>query len=209
MRPLTLGVLLFPDFELLDVFGPLEMFGMAPESFRLVMVAAEAGEVASRQGPRVVADTGYDDAGHCDLLLVPGGRGTRVEVGNPVLLDWLRAQGDAAELVASVCTGSGLLARAGLLDGRRATSNKWAFDWAMAQGDQVRWVREARWVEDGRFFTSSGVSAGIDMSLAVIGRLLGNDRARECAASAEYEWNEDSGHDPFATLAANPETGLR
>jgi putative intracellular protease/amidase len=198
MKPLTLGVLLFPDFELLDVFGPLEMFGMAPECFRIVMAADQPGEVASRQGPRVVADAGYDDARRYDLLLVPGGRGTRTQVNNPVLLDWLRARAAAASIVTSVCTGSGLLAKAGLLDGLRATSNKRAFEWAEAQSERVRWVREARWVEDGRFFTSSGVSAGIDMSLAVIGKLLGDQRARDFAAWAEYEWNEEAGRDPFA-----------
>ena len=113
-------------------------------------------------------------------------------------LDWLRARAAAASIVTSVCTGSGLLAKAGLLDGLRATSNKRAFEWAEAQSERVRWVREARWVEDGRFFTSSGVSAGIDMSLAVIGKLLGDQRARDFAAWAEYEWNEEAGRDPFA-----------
>ncbi len=204
MTGATLGVLLFPEFELLDVFGPLEMFGMAPESFRIVMVGPQPGEVASRQGPRAVADAGLADPRRYDLLLVPGGRGTRTEVDNPVLLDWLRARGEAAEIVTSVCTGSGLLAKAGLLDGRRATSNKRAFAWAEAQSGRVGWIREARWVEDGKFFTSSGVSAGIDMSLAVIARVLGDSRAREIAAWAEYEWNDDPHRDPFAPDNGRP-----
>ena len=196
----SIGVVLFPEFELLDVFGPLEMYGMAPESFEIHMVAERSGEVASKQGPRSVVEHVFADERQYDLLLVPGGRGTRVEVDNPRLLDWLRAQSAGAEYVTSVCTGSALLAKAGILDGARATTNKRAFAWAASQSDQVNWVKEARWVEDGRFFTSSGVSAGMDMSLAVIARLLGRDTAQQIAIWTEYEWHSESGWDPFARI---------
>lgn len=196
----SIGVVLFDAFELLDVFGPLEMFGLLPDHFDLLLVAETGDRVSSAQGPASVINYRFADSPAFDLLLVPGGRGTRREVDNPVMLEWLRHQSQTAELVTSVCTGSALLARAGLLDGRRATTNKAAFDWVSAQAEQVRWQRQARWVEDDRFFTSSGVSAGIDMSLAVIARLLDTDTARQVATWSEYDWHDDADWDPFAKI---------
>lgn len=97
----------------------------------------------------------------------------------------------------SVCTGSWLLAKAGLLDGRRATSNKIYFKIATQQSDQVEWIPKVRWVEDGPFFTASGVSAGMDMALAAIASLFGKDKAMEIANLAEYIWNQSPKDDPF------------
>ncbi|HVY98721.1 MAG TPA: DJ-1/PfpI family protein [Dongiaceae bacterium] len=197
----VLGVLLFPDFELLDVFGPLEMFGLLDQEFEIRLVAEHGPDVASKQGPRSRIDDLIGDRRKYDMLLVPGGMGTRREVQNRELLDWLVEAAARAEIVASVCTGSALLARAGVLDGRRATSNKLAFDWVRSQGPKVDWQRRARWVEDGRFFTSSGVSAGMDMALALIARLWDRERALQVAQWAEYTWREDSADDPFAPPA--------
>lgn len=196
----SIGVVLFDEFELLDVFGPLEMYGMAPESFEIHMVAERGGEVASKQGPKSVVEHEFGDDRQFDILLVPGGRGTRTEVENSNLLEWLRIQSPNAEYVTSVCTGSALLAKAGLLDGIRATTNKRAFAWATSQSDKVIWEKEARWVEDGKFFTSSGVSAGMDMSLALIGKILGNETAERIATWTEYEWHSDADWDPFAKI---------
>lgn len=196
----SIAVVLFDEFELLDVFGPLEMFGMVPDSFEICMVAERTGEVASRQGPKSVVEHGFSEGRQYDIVLVPGGKGTRTEVDNQTLLAWLRKQSSGAEYVTSVCTGSAILARAGVLDGVRATTNKRAFTWATAQGDKVNWQKEARWVEDGKFFTSSGVSAGMDMSLALIAKLLGQATAEEVATWTEYEWHPDAGWDPFAKV---------
>ena len=196
----TLGVVLFPGFELLDVYGPLEAFGHLPEAFRIVQVAEQAGPVASAPGPRVVADAGLADAPKLDWLLVPGGIGTRREVDNPKLLDWLRDRAATAERVTSVCTGAAVLARAGILDGRRATTNKAVFSWVTSQGPNVTWVPEARWVHDGRFSTSSGVSAGIDMALDLIAKHVGPDISEALARAMEYEWHRDAGWDPFAKV---------
>ena len=196
----SIAVVLFHDFESLDVFGPVEMFGMVAESFEICMVAEGVGEVASRQGPKSTAEFGFDDKRQYDILLVPGGPGTRKEVDNQRLLDWIRDQSPGAEYVTSVCTGSALLARAGVLDGVRATTNKRAFAWAASQGDEVNWEKQARWVEDGKFFTSSGVSAGMDMSLALIARLLGEEAAEQVAMATEYEWHRDASWDPFAKV---------
>jgi len=196
----SIGVVLFPEFELLDVFGPLEMYGMAPESFEIHMVAEMKGEVASRQGPKSIAEISISETGQFDILLVPGGPGTRTEVANVSLLQWLREQSKNAEYVTSVCTGSALLAKAGILDGVRATTNKRVFKCVTSQVDKVNWVEEARWVEDGKYFTSSGVSAGMDMSLAVIEKILGLDAAEQIATRAEYEWHRDASWDPFAKI---------
>ena len=194
------GAVLFHEFALLDVFGPLQMFGMLPDNFEIRLVTEKGGQVVSRQGPRSVSDDSFDKGLEYDILLVPGGIGTRKEVSNQVLLEWLRERAESAEFVTSVCTGSAILARAGMLDGLRATTNKMAFEWTTSQGPRVVWERKARWVEDGKFFTSSGVSAGMDMTLALIARILGRAAAAEVATRTEYEWHEDPDWDPFAKV---------
>jgi len=200
--PLTVGIVLFEGFELLDVFGPCEAYGShhLDGAFKLVTVAANAGPVASAQGPSAVADFALGNAPHLDLLLVPGGIGTRREVHNPVLLDWLRIRSADAAIVTSVCTGAALLARSGLLDGLRATTNKRAFAWVVSQGPAVNWIKQARWVEEGKFATSAGVSAGIDMALALIARIVDADAAEAVALTMEYEWHRDPAWDPFAKI---------
>jgi putative intracellular protease/amidase len=193
----TLGAILYENFELLDLYGPLEMFGgLAPE-VRIATVAERPGPVASTQGPQTVATYGFDDCPKLDLLLLPGGIGTLAQLGNAALHEFLRARSRTAEVTMSVCSGSAILAKAGLLDGRRATSNKQFFSMATSQSDKVEWVERARWVEDGPFVTSSGVSAGTDMALAVIARLYGRERAQLVADVTEYEWQSDPARDPF------------
>jgi transcriptional regulator GlxA family with amidase domain len=128
---------------------------------------------------------------------LPGGFGTIQELGNQAIMDFLKERVPSAKVTMSVCSGSWILAKAGLLDGRRATSNKFYFKMATDQSDQVEWVSEARWVEDGPIFTSSGVSAGIDMSLAVIESLFGKKKAIYIANVTEYVWNQDPNEDPF------------
>lgn len=198
--PRTLGVVLFSDFELLDVFGPLEMFGNMTGAIDVRMIAEKKASVRSAQGPSVVVDHGFGDCPHLDLVLVPGGMGTRTEVDNPAMIDWLARRVSESELAMTVCTGTALFARAGVLDGRRATTNKLAFHWVASQGPKVEWVKEARWVEDGKFLTSSGVSAGIDMSLAAITRIAGEQVSSALAMAAEYDWHRDSTWDPFAKV---------
>ena len=202
----TLGVVLFEGFELLDVFGPLEMFGLAADHFEIRLISETGGVVASRQGPKSVCDDSFQSAPAIDVLLVPGGIGTRREVNNPVLLDWLNERSQLAELVASVCTGSALLAKAGVLDGLRATSNKLAFAWAASQSEKVQWQQQARWVEDGKVFSSSGVSAGIDMALAVIAKLVSEQAGEDAANFAEYTWQRDADCDPFASVVGVSES---
>jgi len=199
-RPRRLGALLFPGFELLDTFGPLEMFGNMPGAVEIVTVAQHKGPVRSGQGPSAVAEYDFADCPRLDLLLIPGGMGTRTEVENPAVLDWLRRRVPETEVTMTVCSGTALLAGAGLLDGRRATTNKMFFEEVAQSGPRVEWVKEARWVEDGKYATSSGVSAGIDMALAVIAKLAGQQVSDSLAVATEYEWHRDAAWDPFAKV---------
>ena len=194
----TVGAVLYQDFELLDLYGPLEMFGSLREQLRIVTLAEKAGPVASYQGPATVAEYSFADAPACELLLVPGGLGTLPQLANEAMLNFLRTQAAQAERVMSVCSGSALLAKAGLLDGRRATSNKMFFSLATTQSDAVNWVEAARWVADGPYVTSSGVSAGTDMALAVIEDLFGAELAERVARYTEYQWHRDADSDPFS-----------
>jgi len=196
-RTRTLGAIFYEDFELLDMYGPLEMFGSLGPELEIVCVAEQAGEVKSAQGPKAVAERSFEDCPALDLLLLPGGVGTISQLGNEALLEFLRARSRSAEVTMSVCSGSALLAKAGVLDGRRATSNKQFFSLATGQSEKVDWVEAARWVEDGPVATSSGVSAGMDMAISVIGRLWGPERAEQIATLTEFEPQRDPTHDPF------------
>ena len=202
--PLDIGIVLYDGAEPLDVFGPLEMWMNAgPENIRVHLIAEEKRPIAltttsypAALAPRLEAQYAFDDAPELDVLMVPGGIGSFEEVNNPRMLEFLRRAAGEVAVVTSVCTGSALYAKAGLLEGVEATGNKLFFDFAVAQGPAI-WKPEARWVESGRFFTSSGVSAGIDMSLAVIARFFGTEAAHMIADGAEYVWNEDPDNDPF------------
>lgn len=204
-EPFVIGAILYPGFEMLDLFGPLEMFSvLGEEQLKIITVAEQAGPVPAAVGvsgpvgPQVVAQYGFDSAPVLDLLLLPGGGGTRQELDNPAMLEFLQQRAQEAQLVASVCTGSALLAKAGLLDGRRATSNKQVFALATQQSDRVEWVERARWVEDGPYFTSSGVSAGMDMALAIIEQRWGVNAAAQVESFTEYRREKDADNDPFA-----------
>jgi putative intracellular protease/amidase len=195
--PLTLGAILYEGFELLDLFGPLEMFGNLKPHVQIFMVAQKAGPVTSFQGPRVLAECGFEDCPAIDLVLLPGGVGAFREIHNPAMIHFLKAHVPEAKRTMTVCSGSWILARTGLLDGRKATSNKILFDIAQSQSSNVLWVEKARWVEDGPFVTSSGVSAGTDMALAVIATLFGEQSVRQLAIATEYQWHRDAATDPF------------
>ena len=195
-----IGIVLFEGFEVLDVYGPLEMFGLLEPKPQLLMLAEQAGPVKSFQGPATVADVELGKVQELDILLIPGGLGTRREANNQVLLDHIIRIAKNSTYVTSVCTGAGLLARAGLLDGKNATTNKRSFAWPKSQGPKANWIAEARWVEDGKYFTSAGVSAGMDMALGLIERMYDRATAENTAARAEYQWHSDKNWDPFAKM---------
>lgn len=198
MSKKTVGAVFFPGFEMLDIYGPLEMLSMHRDAFDIVAVGETTDPIPASGGPSTVVDETFAQSGAFDLVIVPGGRGVREEKDNPVLREWLRAQAETDALMTSVCTGSLVLAMAGLLDGRKATTNKLAFDWVAQHRREVHWQPRARWVWDGPFVTASGVSAGMDMVLAVVKALIGDQAASDAALWAEYEPNPDPGNDPFA-----------
>lgn len=205
---MRLGVVLYDDFELLDAYGPLEMFGCLGKDLEIVVIAERKGPVRSSAGPETVAAFDFTDAPPLDLVLLPGGIGTLPALENEALLSFLRGRCPEAEVSMSVCSGSAILAKAGLLDGLPATSNKMFFSLATAQSGKVEWREAARWVDAGRYVTSSGVSAGTDMALAVIARLFGAEQAERIAAYTEYQWHRDADTDPFAARLNQADTSL-
>ena len=195
-KSLNVGVLLYPGFEIIDVFGPTQMWGYIPD-FKLIMVAEKEGPVRSAQGTLAYAEYAFDNAPKLDILLVPGGTGTQAQLNNEKLLNFVKTTHENTQYTTSVCTGSAILAKVGALDGERATTNKRFFFLSEKQSDKVNWVEQARWVESGKVFTSSGVTAGTDMALGLIQKMYGERWATGIASSLEYTWNPDSSNDPF------------
>jgi transcriptional regulator GlxA family with amidase domain len=200
MERTNVGILVFDDVEVLDFAGPFEVFSRArtvpgPESrrseesapFEVFTVARTAAAVRAVGGLAVLPRDGFADAPRIDLLLVPGGWGTRALLADEEVLAWLAERAAAARLVTSVCTGALVLGKLGLLDGRRATTHWAALDLLAALSPAIDVERDRRWVDDG-VVTSAGVAAGIDMAFHLVARLCGEEVARETARYIEYPW---------------------
>lgn len=195
-----ISIILFEEFESLDVFGPVEIFGKLSPDFSVEFYSIAGGIVCNSDNARVQTlsmDKAYQNT---DILFVPGGMGSRNEASNKILLEHIRRLASQSKYILSVCTGSLLLSKAGLLKGKKATSNKRAFSFVARQDPDVVWVKKARWVRDGNVYTSSGVTAGMDMALAFVEDLLGKDTADTIGTRIEYERNADSTRDNFAAL---------
>lgn len=194
---MVFNILLFPGFETLDVFGPVEIFGKVEGS--TIRYYSETGSLI-RNTDNIEIKTDPVELlmpEETDILLIPGGTGTRKEIDNPVFIEKIRTLASGSQYTLTVCTGSALLAKTGLLDGRSATSNKRAFGWVESSSAKVNWIKQARWVKDGKYYTSSGVSAGMDMALGFIRDMLGTEEARKIAFRIEYNWQEDESADNF------------
>jgi transcriptional regulator GlxA family with amidase domain len=189
-KPVTIGILIFDDVEELDFVGPWEVFGglfkFSPELGRCVLIAEKAGTVACNKGMRVVGDYGFDDAPPLDVLLVPGGQGTRREVTNARLIAWLRETGARCAWVTSVCTGALLLHEAGFARGKRVTTH-WSFVKQLQERGDVTVLDGPRYVRDGNLVTAAGVSAGIDMALWLVGQLWSPETARRVQRYIQYD----------------------
>jgi transcriptional regulator GlxA family with amidase domain len=193
---LPTGVLIFDDVEVLDFCGPFEVYSVTrldetkrreePSPFDVFLVAETAGAVTTTGGMRVLPQYTFETCPLLDLLVVPGGYGTRAEVDNPRVIEWIAKQARGAKLVTSVCTGSFLLARAGLLAGKRATTHHASLERMRTTFPDVTVDGESRWVEDGNVLTSAGISAGIDLALGVVARLFGSSVAHATARHMEY-----------------------
>lgn len=191
------NIVLFDDFETLDAFGPVEIIGEMPKTYNIEYFSCNGGLVTSSQKIRTLTRP-FNEMNSEGVLLIPGGMGARTLVDDSGFIDKLAFTANAASFVLTVCTGSALLAKTNLLNGRRATSYKRAFDWVRSINEAVIWVKQARWVVDERFYTSSGVSAGMDMTLGFIADLHGQSIAQNVADAIEYIWNSDKNSDPFS-----------
>jgi transcriptional regulator GlxA family with amidase domain len=189
--PRTIGVLLFDDVEELDAAGPWEVLGYWTRTYprdgwRVVSLARKQGLVTAAHGLRIHADHGFSDAPELDVLVYPGGQGTRAHLRDEVRLRQLQAWATRAEIVASVCTGALVLAAAGLLRNRRATTHWQSLDTLAELEPTATVLRDQRFVDEGDVVTSAGVSAGVDMALHLVERLAGPER--RLAVSREIEW---------------------
>ena len=190
------GIVLFNDIEVLDFCGPFEVFSATrlneekrraePSPFEVSLISETLAHVTTTGGMKVVPRYSFENCPPIDILVVPGGWGTRKELNNPVMIEWLRKQAAEVETLTSVCTGSMLLGFAGLLDGLHATTHWRSLDWMRDSFPEVTVEYEQHVVSDGRVLTSAGISAGIDMALKVVARYYGEDIAKATAAHMEY-----------------------
>lgn len=193
-RQLKVAILIFDGVEVLDFAGPFEVFGVARASSgafacQVFTVALEQGEVTARNGLRIVPHFTASELETVDIVVIPGGMGTRRELTNPVMLDFIRTTSDSASITLSVCTGSLLLSAAGLLVGRAATTHRDAMDELRGLACGTKILPDARIVDNGSILTSAGISAGIDAALYVVARLLGPSSAAKTAQYMQYDWS--------------------
>ncbi len=200
MQRTTVGIVVFDEIEVLDFCGPFEVFSVVrldearrreePSPFEVKLIGETGQTITTSGGMRVTPDHSFGDCPQLDILCVPGGWGTRRELANPVMLEWLRNRAPQAELLTSVCTGAMLLGFAGLLEGRRATTHWRSLDWMAESFPQTTVLYDEHVVEDGDLITSAGISAGIDMALQVVARYHGEAIARATARQMEYPYPE-------------------
>lgn len=212
--PVNYGIIVFPAFQALDVFGPLDALNMLSLSYSLdLSIIAESlnpvttkpqsslmNNMNSNFSESIVPTHTFDSPPESlDVLIVPGGLGTRGSNLNATI-DYIAATYPSLQYLITVCTGATLAARAGVLDGKNATTNKKSWEWATSQGPNVNWISHARWVVDGNIYTTSGVSAGIDGVFAFMEAVYGANATETVANSMEYVRETNSSWDPFAEL---------
>jgi transcriptional regulator GlxA family with amidase domain len=200
MKRKQVGILLFENIEVLDFSGPFEVFSVTRlneekrreelSPFNVFLVAETREPIVTAGGMRVLPDYDLDDCPAMDILVVPGGWGTRKEMHNERLIRWIADRAGHVQTLTSVCTGALLLGKAGLLDNRRATTHWRSLDWMQELFPKATIERKLHFVEDGTLFTSAGISAGIDVSLKVVSRYFGENIARATAKQMEYPFPE-------------------
>ncbi len=202
MRDKRVGILIFPAVEVLDFFGPYEVFSVTrlneerrrdeTSPFEVLLVAQSGEPVVATGGLRVIPDATLETCPPLDILVVPGGWGARKEISNQRLLTWISERAKQVETLTSVCTGAMLLGQAGLLDGRRATTHWRSLDRMGQAFPAVTVEAKLHVVEDGDVLTSAGISAGIDMALRVVARYFGAAVGRATARHKEYPFPDDN-----------------
>ena len=202
MERKRVGILIFPNVEVLDFCGPFEVFSVTrlnearrreePSPFEVVLIAATRDTVVAAGGLKVQPDYTIADAPPLDILVVPGGWGTRTEIHNAPLIAFIAGRAWQVETLTSVCTGALLLGQAGLLDGRHATTHWRSLDWLRQAFPAVVVEDALHVVEDGNVITSAGISAGIDMALLVVTRYHGDAIGRATARNMEYPYPDSN-----------------
>ncbi|KAK7032423.1 hypothetical protein VNI00_013171 [Paramarasmius palmivorus] len=216
--PVDYGVLLFPAFQALDVFGPMDALNILSwnYSINLHLISDSLDPVTTKSEAMNVPNSNFSESvvpthtfdnppPKIDVLFVPGGVGTRAPA--PALdrhIAFIKETYPSLQYLISVCTGSWLLAKAGVLDGKNATSNKRAWAGREGLGNGTQWIAHARWIVDGNIWTTSGVSAGMDGTLAWMAEVYGEDAALDVANGMEYERHTNGSWDPFADLYGLP-----
>ncbi|KAF9097472.1 hypothetical protein BGX23_008746 [Mortierella sp. AD031] len=198
---LRLGALIFNKVDLLDVMGPMRIFGeeMNGLDIEICFVSTSLEPITSTQQVQITPQYLLSDTTQkYDLFFIPGGSGTRTYVDREDLMSLVKTHVQQATWCMTVCTGAGILARSGLADGYNMTTNKQVFEWPVSQGPNVNWIKRARWVQDGKFVSSSGVSAGIDAALYIVSELASKETAETVATHIEYTWHRVASEDPFA-----------
>ncbi|CAK7221811.1 hypothetical protein SBRCBS47491_004656 [Sporothrix bragantina] len=221
-KTISVGYILFPGFEPLDVFGPLELIFSTSFYYNMTLatISHEVGPITARPpphrmdsagppmdlsymiNPQVIATHTFATAPKLDLLLVPGGTGNLAlaQANDTSVEDFIVSRFNETEYILSVCTGAITLARSGILDGRRATSNKGAWVETNGVGNNVTWVPSARWVENDKVWTSSGVAAGMDMMYAFLKMYYGEEHINTLMNAVEYAPHTDASWDPFSVV---------
>ena len=196
--PLIVGILIFDDVEILDVAGPFEVFAVTrlndeqrlqqSSPFKVYLISETNKQITAIGGLRLTPDVTISECPELDLLVVPGGWGTRKESKNKILVKWIGNQFTNDRLIASVCTGSSLLGKAGLLDGRDATTHWGAFDFLQESAPKARILKNVRFTLTEPIFTSAGVSAGIDLALRIVSHVFGTEVGQATARQMEYPY---------------------
>lgn len=194
MKQYTIGILIFNEVEVLDFTGPFEVFSIAtyPSSsekpFSVSIIAQMRGLIKARNGLKIQPDYSFDDAPHFDILIIPGGYGAEeIEIHNKEIINWIKNRMDDVDIMASVCTGAFLLAKSGLLDGKKATTHWMDINRLEKEYTKIKIQHDAKFVDENSIITSGGISAGINMSFHIIKKLLGVDIARATAKRMEYD----------------------
>ena len=202
MNRRLVGIIIFPEVEVLDFCGPYEVLSVTrldeerrrdePSPFELLLVAEHTEAITASGGLKVLPDCTLAKCPPLDVLVVPGGWGTRRQIHNEPLIRWIAQRGRQVDTLASVCTGAMLLGQAGLLDGCRATTHWRSLTWMRESFPAVTVVEDLHVVEDGHILTSAGIAAGIDLALKLVGRYYGEAIARATARHMEYRFPEDN-----------------
>jgi transcriptional regulator GlxA family with amidase domain len=192
----NVAILIFDDVEVLDFAGPFEVFNVTgkvitPAPFKVFTVGVEAFPIEARGKLSVNPHFSIEDMPPADIVLIPGGIGTRMLLQNSEVIAWLKAQYESAEWLLSVCTGALVLAKSGLLDGKQATTHHTAFDELRGLAPNCTLLKDRRYVQSGKVITSGGISAGIDMSLYVVEKLLGQEKLQLTLDEMEYTWSPE------------------